>query len=124
MPTDAERIKELERLLNEEKQKNSHYERNGAAKLFYALNRKSSEMADLLNKQSLANLDLTDAKDKSFERLKIAWNEAAGIATAVDTLGRISGVTGDEEKDTKNSKFRITPESMAQSVGDIKTQQA
>lgn len=111
MPTDADRIKELE-------DKIKLYEQNGAAKLFYALNRKQAEMADLLNKQSLSNLDLTDAKDKSFERLKIAWNEAAGIATAVDTLGRIARVTGDEDRDTQESKYKITtPESISDVLG-------
>jgi hypothetical protein len=99
------------------------YEQDGAAKLFYSLNRKMNELADLLNKQSLATLDIADPKDKSFERLKIAWNEAAGIAVSVKTLGEIAGITNDEKKDTENPKYRITtPESMAQELGDYKTQ--
>lgn len=97
----------------------SLYENDGPAKLFYALNRKSNELADLLNKQSLANLDLTDAKDKSFERLKIAWNEAATIATAIKMLEGITGITNDETKDTENPKYRITtPESMSNVLGN------
>ena len=59
MPTDAEKIKELEAKIK-------MYEHNGAARLFYALNKKLNEMADMLNKQSLITLDLTDAKDKTF----------------------------------------------------------
>ena len=106
------------------KRKISLYENNGAAKLFYSLNRKMNELADLLNKQSLANLDIADPKDKSFERLKIAWNEASGIATAVKTLESLAGITGDEAKDTQSPVFRITPESMAQKLGDYKTQEA
>lgn len=106
------------------KRKISLYENNGAAKLFYSLNRKMNELADLLNKQSLANLDIADPKDKSFERLKIAWNEASGIATAVKTLETLAGITGDETKDTQSPIFRITPESMAQKLGDYKTQEA
>lgn len=101
------------------KKRLAQYEQNGAAKLFYSLNRKMNELADLLNKQSLANLDIADPKDKSFERLKIAWNEAAGIAIAVKTLGETAGITNDEESDTKNPKYRMTtPESVAESIGN------
>ncbi len=92
------------------------YESNGAAKLFYSLNRKMNELANLLNKQSLDNLDIADPKDKSFERLKIAWNEAASIATAVDVLGKTAGITGDEDKDTQMPKYKITT---AESIADV-----
>jgi len=42
--------------LEELKHKLSLYEQNGAAKLFYALNRKANEMADLLNKTNISHL--------------------------------------------------------------------
>lgn len=95
------------------------YEQNGAAKLFYALNRKMNEMAEMLNKQTLANLDLTDAKDKTFERLKIIWNDAASVATAVKALGETAGITNDETKDTNTPKYRqiTTPESISDVLG-------
>lgn len=100
------------------------YEQNGAAKLFYALNRKMNEMADTLNKSTLSTLDLTDPKDKTFERLKVVWNEAASIATAVDTLGRSAGVTGNETADVTNPKYqRTTPESVANVLGNTAGQQ-
>lgn len=108
----AETVEELKKII-------ALYESNGSAKLFYALNRKSNELADLLNRQSLANLDLTDAKDKSFERLKIAWNEAATIANAIKVLGETAGITNDEAKDTQLPKFRITtPESISDVLGN------
>jgi len=81
------------------------YEQNGSANLFYALNRKQNEMAQMLNKSNLATLDLTDAKDKTFERLKIVWNDAANIAVAVKALGETAGVTGDEKKDVETKPF-------------------
>ncbi len=113
MPTEQEKIKELQSRLD-------LYEKDGAARLFYALNRKLNEMATMLNNQSLTSLDLTDAKDKSFERLKTVWNDAAGIATAVRTLGEIAGVTKDETKDTNKPIFRIitTPESISNVLGN------
>lgn len=108
----AETIEEL-------KAKITLYETSGAANLFYALNRKMNEMAAMLNKQSLSTLDLTDAKDKTFERLKIVWNDAASIATAVKTLGDTAGITNDEVKDTQKRTYRITPESMADDIGEL-----
>jgi len=116
MPTDAERIKELETTI-------SLYEQNGVAKLYYSLNRKANEMADIMNKNSLANLSLEDPKDKTFERLKVIWNDASSLATSIEALGRAAGVTGDEEKDIRKTKRVTTPESIAQELGDNKTQE-
>lgn len=84
------------------------YEQNGAAKLYYSLNRKMNEMADIMNKNTLGNLDLNDPKDKTFERLKVIWNDAASIATAVKELGSTAGVTQDEEKDVNRKPFLDT----------------
>lgn len=81
------------------------YEQNGAAKLFYSLNRKMNEMADIMNKNSLATLSLDDPKDKTFERLKVIWNDASSIATAVKELGQTAGVTGNEELDISKKPF-------------------
>ena len=116
--TDADRIKELEAKLK-------LYETNGVAKLFYSLNRKASEMADLLNKVSLSNLALDDKNDKTFERLKIVWNDTASIATAVKALGETAGITNDEIKDTNNPIFRITtPESISNVLGNTAGQRS
>lgn len=110
----AETVDELKRQL-------AKYETNGVAKLFYSLNRKANEMADLLNKVNLANLALDDKNDKTFERLKIIWNDASSIATAVRALGETAGITNDEEKDTSKTVYKkiTTPETMADSVGQL-----
>ena len=89
------------------------YEQDGAAKLYYALSRKMVEMADLLNNTKLNSIPLDDPKDKTFDRLKILWNDSAGIAAAVKTLGESVGITGDESKDVKKKHIRTTPESIA-----------
>ncbi len=91
--------------LEELQEKLKLYEQNGAAKLFYSLNRKMNEMADIMNKNSLATLTLDDPKDKTFERLKVIWNDASSIATAVKALGDAAGVTGNEEKDINKKPF-------------------
>jgi hypothetical protein len=116
MPTDIEKIKELEERLRK-------YEEDGVAKLYYSLNRKAWEMADLMNATNLRNLDIDDPKSKTFDRLKVVWQDASSIATAVRALGEIAGVTGDEGKDTQKTRKITTPESIAQELGDNKTQE-
>lgn len=91
--------------IEELKKKIEIYEQNGAAKLFYALNRKANEMADLLNKTNLSNLTLDDPKDKTFERLKVIWNDSSSIALAIKDLGVSAGVTGNEDDDVKKKPF-------------------
>ena len=81
------------------------YENDGAAKLYYSLNRKMNEMADIMNKNNLGTMSIDDAKDKTFDRLKVIWQDAASIATAVKTLGDIAGVTGNEKKDVERRPF-------------------
>lgn len=113
----AKTIEELEEII-------SLYEQNGAAKLFYAINRKMSEMASLMNKTNLANLNLDDKEGKSFDRLFKLLEKSQVISNAAQTIQGFAGITNDEGKDTQTPVFRITPESMAQKLGDNKTQEA
>lgn len=115
--TDQEKIKRLERELAFANQKLSFFEKNGIAKLYYSLNRKANEMADLLNKHTLSTLTLDDPKDKTFERLKIIWNDSSSLTEAIKSLEQSAGITGDEEKDLK-PRFRVTPESIAENMGN------
>jgi hypothetical protein len=84
------------------------YEQNGAAKLFYSLNRKMNEMADLMNNNNLGTMAIDDPKSKTFDRLKIIWQDAASIATAVEALGKIAKVTGREDEDVAKKPFSDT----------------
>lgn len=88
------------------------YEENGPAKLYYSLNRKMWEMADLLNSKDLKSLDIQEGKDKSFERLKVLWNDASALGIAVKTLGDVAGITGDEKKDIQRAT-PVSPQSIA-----------
>jgi len=81
------------------------YEQNGAAKLYYSLNRKANEMADLLNKHNLGTMTIDDPKDKTFDRLKVIWNDATGLGVAIKGLGEVAGITGNEEKDIAKKPF-------------------
>ena len=113
-----QKVKRLESALEFANQKLAFFELNGIAKLYFALNRKSNEMADLLNKHTLTNISLDDPKDKTFERLKIIWNDSSSLAEAIKSLEQTAGITGDEAKDTK-PRIRITPESIADNIGEL-----
>ncbi len=102
------------------KNKLDAYEQNGPAKLFYALNRKMVEMADLLNSKNLRTIAIDDPKDKTFDRLKVIWNDSSELATAVQALGAGLGLTGNEDDDVKRKRSRTTPESIAEQIGDNK----
>lgn len=88
------------------------YEESGMAKLYYSLNRKMWEMADRLNDTDLRDVNFDDPKDKTFDRLKIIWQDAADLSAAVKALGDLAGVTGDEEKDVRRI-IPISPQSIA-----------
>lgn len=94
----AENVEDLKNQLR-------RYEEDGVAKLYYSLNRKAWEMADLMNATNLRNLDIDDPKSKTFDRLKVVWQDASSIATAVKALGEIAGVTGNEKKDVERKPF-------------------
>lgn len=119
--TETEEVQKLKQRILELEKLNNYYEQDGVVKLFYGLNRKAAEMADILNNTALKNLDLADPKDKTFDRIKVIWNDAASIAAAVKTLGETAGITNDEEKDTQESIYKkiTTPESMADHVGQL-----
>lgn len=113
-----QRIISLEKALEFANQKIAFFETNGVAKLYYSLNKKANEMADLLNKHTLSTLNLDDPKDKTFERLKIIWNDSSSLTEAIKSLEQNAGITGDEEKDLK-PRLRITPESIAENIGEL-----
>lgn len=91
--------------INELKKRLEQYEQNGAAKLYYSLNRKANEMADLLNKHNLGTMEIDDPKDKTFDRLKTVWNDATSLGVAIKGLGEVAGITNDEEKDVNKKPF-------------------
>lgn len=77
----------------------------GAAQLYHALEKKMVEMAQLLNQVNLKNLDITDPKDKSFERLKVIWDSAAKVAEASKSLGQTAGILKADEPNEGRKPF-------------------
>lgn len=107
--------------IEELKAKLKKYEEDGVAKLYYSLNRKAWEMADLMNAHNLKTLDIDDPKSKTFDRLKVIWQDSASLASAVKALGETSGITGDEALDIQKQRRMVSPEKIAQDLGDYKT---
>ena len=111
---------DLEKKVKDLESQVAFYEQDGAAKLFYAINRKMNEIASLLNAVNLRNIDITAKADASFERIFKLLEKAESLNSAVKALSTFSGVTNDEEKDTQNPKFRkvLTAENMADEIGE------
>lgn len=97
--------KELEKKISVLEASLQKYEENGTAKLYYALQRKAWEMADMLNSVNLKNLDLDDGKNKSFERVVKLLENSEKVANCTKALGILAGVTGDEDKDIARKPF-------------------
>lgn len=80
-------------------------EQSGAEQLYHALNKKMVEMAQLLNATNLKTIDIADAKDKSFERLKVIWDSAAKVAEASKSLGQTAGILKADEVQNEARPF-------------------
>jgi len=81
------------------------YEQNGAAKLYYALNRKMNEMADMLNANSLTGINIDDPKDKSFDRVFKILEKSESVSNSATSLKTFAGISGEEEKDINRKPF-------------------
>lgn len=81
------------------------YEQNGAAKMYYAINRKMNEIGDLFNSTSLEGISLDDAKDKSFDRIFKLIEKAETVANAAKSLKEFGGITGNEKEDVDRRPF-------------------
>jgi hypothetical protein len=99
------------------------YEKDGIEKLFNALQRKANEMADLLNKYKLQDIDIDDKNSKAFERIKAVWTDAKTISESIQVLKGFfqKEVEGDTKEVQKKVEERIpiTAESVANSVGGL-----
>jgi hypothetical protein len=96
-----ESAEQLKKQIDVLEKKLALYENHGGVRLYYALNKKQNEMADMLNATNLKILPLDDPKDKTFERIRFIINDSSGLAAAIKSLGESVGITGDEEKDKR-----------------------
>ena len=117
------KIKDLEKQVAYLQSKNAYYEQDGVGKLYYSLQRKANEMADLLNKTKLTDVDIDDPKNKTFERLQKIWVDAGTISSSIKSLETLAGIVIEEIKDSNKKEIIInksfSPESVADAVGEL-----
>lgn len=94
------------------------YEKDGVDKLFNALQRKANEMADLLNKYKLTDIDIDDSKSKAFERIRIAWTDSKTISESIQALKMATAKPEEQVQEKKIEKRALTAEGIAQLVGN------
>lgn len=99
-----------------------YYENDGTAKLYYSLQRKANEMAELLNKTNLLDIDLDSKDSKSFERLQKIWSDAGTITNSIKSLEALAAINS-EKTETKKEVVVInkpfSPEMIADQVGEL-----
>ena len=117
-----DKIKDLEKQVAYVQSKLDYYEKDGISKLYYSLQRKANEMAELLNKTSLTAIDIDDPKIKTFERLQKIWVDAGTISASIKALEVLAGI-GQEATEKKEvvqvNKKPFSPENMADAVGEL-----
>lgn len=91
----------------------------GDAKMFFALQKKMAEMSRILNGTNLENIDISSKSDASFDRIFKVLEKAEIVANAAKSFGAISGMVKDESSKDMPPKKGITPESIADNVGEL-----
>lgn len=118
-----QRIKELEKSNAYLLGKLSYYEQDGSINLYYSLQRKANEMAQLLNRTNLLDIELIDPKDKTFERLQKLWSEAGSITESIRSLEISSGINQENTETKKEAvvtnRKPFSPESVADEIGEL-----
>lgn len=77
----------------------------GEAKLYYSLNKNMSDIADVLDNTDMAEINLSDPKDKTMERLKTIWAAITPLADTLKLLKMSAKITGDEDSDVIRKSF-------------------
>jgi len=118
-----DKIKDLEKQIAYVQSKLDYYEKDGISKLYYSLQRKANEMAELLNKTSLTAIDIDDPKIKTFERLQKIWVDAGTISASIKALEVLAGIgqetTIEKKEVVQVNKKPFSPENMADAVGEL-----
>jgi len=98
------------------------YKLDGVVGFYYQLNKWINGTVELMKEKgvkSLMSADKADGDNKKFERMMVLIkNTKEWIDTMSDLRVKLM-VTGDEEKDLKASVVRITPETMADNIGEL-----
>ncbi len=102
------KIKTLEAKIAEQNRTLEFYEVRGDVALYYSFNRKQNEMAKMLNDVCLYDIDLTDPKDKQFDRIFKLLEKSEIITNTVRSIKAASNISGDENEDMKRRPYNDT----------------
>lgn len=126
--TDLDKIKELEDKIKSLEKSNTFLQNKlndmegGDMSLYHAVQRKMKELSKILNKYKLDEVDIDDAKNKTFDRLSGILEKCEKYALSANALGSRLGVGGGEDvvANTGATIRKITtPESMADNIGEL-----
>lgn len=111
-----------EQTIQELKEELDSYKLDGVVGYYYQLNKWINGTVELMKEKgvkSLLSADKADGDNKKFERvMALIKNTKEWIDTMADLRVRLR-ITGDEEKDLKAPVIRITPETMADNIGEL-----
>lgn len=117
-------VDDLKKKVSVLEQKLRLYQQPSDLRGFYAYNRIINAQVDILESFDLEKeiKAKVEKDDKFYDRVETIIEKLPLHLSKVNTLKSELGITGNEDKDTQ--KRVTTPESMAQELGDYKTQNA
>ena|ERR1700740_807697 len=80
-------------------QRLAKYEKHGGVAIYYSINRKLNEFAEVLNSVSLKDEIDGDGKDKKFERIRAIWSDAEKLVISAQSIATMLNLTNHEEID-------------------------
>lgn len=116
-----ESIEELKKENTILKQRLRLYELPSPLRAYYVGQKVLNQQVDYLDKFDFAKeIGTSPKEDKVYDRAMEAYEKLSGNASKLNALRSDMGLSGDQEKDLQNPKYRITtPESMADNMGGI-----
>ena len=98
----------------------SLYKANGLIGYYYQLNKWVNEAVALMRATSPKSILVPDESDaKKFERMMTLIKTAKDWIDTMEEIKVKINITGNEAKDTQTPIFRITPENMADNIGEL-----
>jgi hypothetical protein len=120
--SEQERIKELEKENALLKSRLKMYETPADIRSYYVGQKVLNQQVDYLDRFDFAKeIGVSPKEDKVYDRAMDVFEKLTGNATKLNNLRKDFGLTGDEGKDVQSMKKMVSPESVAQDLGDYKT---
>jgi hypothetical protein len=96
------------------------YELPSPARAYYVGQKILNQQVDYLDKFDLEReIGVNPKEDKIYDRAMDLFEKLSANAVKIDSLKRELNLSGDKDKDTKIGKPSFTPESVADSVGEL-----